>query len=84
MLHKALLSAAALIGLTGLASAADLAFKAPPPVYVSTWTGCYLGGHAGYGLANSTSQYSAIEQIEGKRPTIHVCDLIVADDMFAL
>jgi outer membrane immunogenic protein len=64
MLHKALLSAAALIGLTGLASAADLAFKAPPPVYVSTWTGCYLGGHAGYGLANSTSQYSAIEQIE--------------------
>jgi hypothetical protein len=22
--------------------------------------------------------------INGKRPTIHVCDLIVADDMFAL
>jgi hypothetical protein len=64
MLQKMLLSSVALIGLTGLASAADMAFKAPPPVYVSTWTGCYLGGHAGYGLANSTSQYSAIEQIE--------------------
>ena len=64
MLRKAFLSTVALIGLTGLASAADMAFKAPPPVYVSTWTGCYLGGHAGYGLANSTSQYSALEGIE--------------------
>jgi hypothetical protein len=64
MLHKLLLSSVALVGLTGLAGAADLAFKAPPPVYVPTWTGCYLGGHAGYGMANSTSQYSAIEMAE--------------------
>jgi hypothetical protein len=31
MLHKLLLSSVALVGLTGLASAADMAFKAPPP-----------------------------------------------------
>jgi outer membrane immunogenic protein len=64
MLHKLLLSSVALVGLTGLAGAADLAFKAPPPVYISTWTSCYVGGHAGYGMANSTSQYSAIEMAE--------------------
>src|SRR5580693_7166805 len=64
MLRKMIVSGVALVGLTGLANAADLAFKAPPPVYIPTWTGCYIGGHAGYGMANSTSQYSAIEQIE--------------------
>jgi hypothetical protein len=45
MLHKLLLSSIALIGLTGFASAADLYVKAAP-IYVSTWTGCYLGGRA--------------------------------------
>jgi outer membrane immunogenic protein len=55
MLRKMLLSAVALVGLTGLASAADLYVKAPPPVYVSTWTGCYIGGHVGYGREESTS-----------------------------
>jgi outer membrane immunogenic protein len=57
MLHKALLSGVALIGLTGLASAADLYVKAPPVLYVPTWTGCYIGGHAGYGETTSSSQY---------------------------
>jgi outer membrane immunogenic protein len=56
MLRKMIVSGVALVGLTGLANAADLAFKAPPPVYIPTWTGCYIGGHAGYGMANSTSQ----------------------------
>jgi outer membrane immunogenic protein len=63
MLRKMIVSSVALIGLTGLASAADLYVKAPPPVYVSTWTGCYIGGHAGYGNTTSTSQYSAPETI---------------------
>jgi outer membrane immunogenic protein len=68
MLHKILLSSVALIGLTGLASAADLYVKAPPPVYVPTWTGCYIGGHAGYGQTTSSSSYNAplwIEEFEG-------------------
>jgi outer membrane immunogenic protein len=58
MLPKMMLSGVAMIGLTGFASAADLYVKGPP-VYAPTWTGCYLGGHAGYGITTSTSQYSS-------------------------
>ena len=48
MLNKLLLSSVALIGLTGFASAADLYVKAAP-IYVPTWTGCYVGGNVGWG-----------------------------------
>ena len=58
MLNKMLFSWAALVSLPGLADAADMYVKAPPPVYVPTWTGCYVGGHAGYGVGTSSSQYS--------------------------
>jgi opacity protein-like surface antigen len=58
MLHKALLLGVALIGLMGLANAADLYVKAPPVLYVPTWTGCYIGGNAGYGETTSSSQYT--------------------------
>jgi outer membrane immunogenic protein len=58
MLHKMLISSVAVIGLTGIAGAADMPIKAPPPVYVPTWTGCYIGGHAGYGVGTSSSQYT--------------------------
>ena len=33
--------------LAGAASAADLAFKAQPPVVVASWTGFYIGGSVG-------------------------------------
>jgi outer membrane immunogenic protein len=52
---KLILSAAvavsAMLGI-GVASAADLAAKAPYAVPASgfTWTGCYIGGHAGAGI----------------------------------
>jgi outer membrane immunogenic protein len=58
-MKKILLSSVALIGLTSLASAADLPRRtAPPVVYapaipVFTWTGFYIGGNAGYGFADS-------------------------------
>jgi outer membrane immunogenic protein len=66
MLRKALLSAGTLIGLTGLATAADLPLKAaPPPVYVSTWTGCYVGGHVGYGREESTSSINGYAGVYG-------------------
>ena len=58
MFHKMLFSSIALIGLTGLASAADMYVKAPAPIYVSTWTGCYVGGHVGYGKAQTSSFYT--------------------------
>jgi outer membrane immunogenic protein len=56
MLSKMLVSCVALIGLTGFASAADMYVQAP--VLVPTWTGCYVGGHAGYGAATATSYLS--------------------------
>jgi opacity protein-like surface antigen len=73
MLRKMLLSGVALIGLTGLASAADLAFKAPPPVYVPTWTGCYIGGHAGYGQTTSSSSYNAPLKLSRFRGHPNIC-----------
>jgi outer membrane immunogenic protein len=54
---KALIGIAAIAALIGTpALAADMALKAPlpPPAPVSTWTGCYIGGNAGYGWANET------------------------------
>jgi outer membrane immunogenic protein len=61
-MQKTLLSSVALVALTGFASAADMPLKAAPvPVYVSTWTGCYIGGHAGYGKETSTDQYTMVE-----------------------
>jgi outer membrane immunogenic protein len=51
------LAATALAGATlldtGVASAADMAMKAAPyaaPVRVFSWTGCYIGAHAGAGV----------------------------------
>ena len=50
-MRKFLLGTAALIALAGPAIAADMrapVYKAPPPVVpVWSWTGCYVGGHAG-------------------------------------
>src|SRR5215472_4351618 len=53
---KKALIASALLGVcvTGSAVAADLPTKAPimkaPPAPVYNWTGCYIGGGAGYGM----------------------------------
>jgi outer membrane immunogenic protein len=52
-MKKFLLAGAAMLALFGgTASAADLAvkapvYRAPPPVYVFSWTGCYVGGNVG-------------------------------------
>jgi outer membrane immunogenic protein len=44
----------------GFAAAADLPVKARPPAVVAapvaTWTGCYVGGHAGYSWSRATDQ----------------------------
>jgi outer membrane immunogenic protein len=38
----------------GVASAADLPVKAPPPIApVPTWTGCYIGANGGWGFGRS-------------------------------
>jgi len=50
-MKKVLLTGTAVAGLTLVktALAADLPIKAPPPMVAPafTWTGCYIGGHAG-------------------------------------
>src|SRR5215831_10282665 len=50
MMRKFLFATAALIALAGPAVAADMrlpVYKAPPVVPVWSWSGCYVGGHAG-------------------------------------
>jgi outer membrane immunogenic protein len=39
--------------IAGPAMAADMPLKAPPPVPVYTWTGCYVGMQVGYGLGRA-------------------------------
>jgi len=49
-MKKILLASVALAVLAAPAMAADLkapVYKAPPPVYVFSWTGCYVGGNIG-------------------------------------
>jgi outer membrane immunogenic protein len=48
MLRNAVLVTSAILGMSGLASAADMAVKAVPPApYVYDWSGIYLGGVVG-------------------------------------
>src|SRR5262245_26477303 len=59
VMRRFLLGTAALIVLAGPAIAADMrpVYKAPPPVVPAwSWTGCYLGGHAG-GLWAESSEW---------------------------
>jgi outer membrane immunogenic protein len=55
--HRLALSCVILAASTGLAGAADIAV--PPPPDAPTWTGCYVGGHGGYGATKSNSFYSS-------------------------
>jgi outer membrane immunogenic protein len=53
------LASALALALTGTAGAADLAAMAPvvAPAPVFTWTGCYLGAHAGGGVMSDSYVY---------------------------
>jgi outer membrane immunogenic protein len=52
--------AASTLAFSQIASAADMAVKAPPPppVPVYSWTGFYVGGNVGYSRGNANSTYN--------------------------
>jgi outer membrane immunogenic protein len=59
IMRKFVLALAALAALNGSASAADLATRPyakapPPPAPVYSWTGCYISGGGGFGLASNS------------------------------
>jgi outer membrane immunogenic protein len=62
--------AALVIGLGGSALAADMPLKAPPPVVVYNWTGCYLGLDIGtnYGRNEGYATTAASTQGTGGGP----------------
>jgi outer membrane immunogenic protein len=58
-MKKLLLTSAAVLGIVGTASAADMPIKAPVvvPVPLFSWTGCYIGGHVGYGKGQTSQNF---------------------------
>jgi outer membrane immunogenic protein len=62
---KKLLLASTAVGalaMAGPALAADIPVKAPPAVApVFTWTGCYIGGHGGFGAAQKYYELTSVE-----------------------
>ena len=70
MLRCTLLASVGAIALTGSALAADLPYRAPPPVYlppppVPTWTGLYLGINAGYTWSNTNAVRTVTANVFG-------------------
>jgi outer membrane immunogenic protein len=54
VMKKFLLGSLALVAMiSGPATAADMPLKAPPPIPVFSWTGCYIGIQGGYGWGQS-------------------------------
>ena len=60
-MKRILLASVAALGLAGTASAADLAVRAPVPVPLFSWTGCYLGINGGW--IGSNHDYSTSRRI---------------------
>jgi outer membrane immunogenic protein len=59
-MNKLLISGMALAAMiAGPAMAADMPVKAPPPVPVFSWTGCYIGGQIGYGWGRARATATA-------------------------
>ena len=60
-MKRILLASVAALGLAGTASAADLAVRAPVPVPLFSWTGCYLGINGGW--IGSNNDYSTSRRV---------------------
>jgi opacity protein-like surface antigen len=71
-MKKSLVAAAAALAMasgamTIPASAADLEFMPPPPVFQPVWSGFYVGGHVGYGEADADAEID-LDYIDGPQP----------------
>ena len=55
MFKNLLLATAALALVSSPGLAADMPLKAPPPVPIFSWTGCYVGANGGYGWGHNHS-----------------------------
>jgi outer membrane immunogenic protein len=60
-MKRLLLASVAVMCAMGSATAADMPVKAPPPVAVFSWSGCYLGGNLGFG--SGRQDQTRIDQI---------------------
>jgi outer membrane immunogenic protein len=71
MYRKILLASVGAIALTGSAAfAADIPYRAPPPVYVPppplfTWTGIYIGGQVGYAWGTGANRFDGFDPVRG-------------------
>src|SRR6267154_1084520 len=82
-LSAALIAAVSTIALTQVASAADLPRKAPvyaPPPPVWSWSGFYIGAHAGWGWGHDpfTEEFShgtAMDEVEFVIPSVTVSNV---------
>src|SRR5215471_21760711 len=68
------MSVSAAMTLGSAAQAADMPLKAPPPPPppVYSWTGCYWGGHVGWGWGRKTVNENFFE-----RPDLLTADTVV-------
>src|SRR5699024_9777849 len=57
VMTRTMFAFAVLFAATALANAADLGIQPAPRA--ATWTGCYIGGNAGYGSAPASSHYAS-------------------------
>jgi outer membrane immunogenic protein len=75
MYRKFLLASVGAMALTGSAAlAADLPYRAPPPVYlppapIFTWTGVYLGGQIGYAWGSGNNDFTGFDPFFGPAGT---------------
>src|ERR1700733_12295384 len=69
-MRKLLLASASAVVIAGAANAADMPMKAPaPPPAAFSWTGCYVGGHVGWGWGRSTFRDHSTENIVATNPS---------------
>ena len=76
-MKKLLLTSAAVLGIAGTASAADLPVRAPVvvPVPLFSWTGCYIGGHVGYGKGQTNDRVTFDDVNVATPPEYHFANI---------